>query len=363
MRKRFLLAFVVGLLGMAMGLFAGASPNPPGLARAIEVQEAHTDALMAITGVVGTAVGRSAGGAPVVLALTEEPGVVGIPTALDGVAVQTRVIGKIVALNRPDADGNHDHGTDDGSTGLGSVGGSSGTDRLITIGPDLFCTVGTLGARVKDNAGNVYALSNAHVYALEGSTPFGSPVAKGPTGDRILQPGRVDLSPGCGTATERDAAVIGNLADFVQLNFELGSVNTVDAAIASTTTELVGNATPSDGYGTPKSTTITAFVNQKVKKYGRTTGQTKGQVIAINATVDVGYDSGVARFVGQIIISPGAFSAGGDSGSLIVDDSKGRNKDDARKPVGLLFAGSQFTTIANPIDLVLDSFGVTVDGE
>ena len=362
MQKRFLLAFLVGLLGMATGLFGGASPNPPGLDRAIEVQEAHTDALIAITGVVGTAVGRSAGGAPVVLALTEEPGVAGIPTGLDGVAVQTRVIGKIVALNRPDADGNHDHGTDNGSTGLGSVGASSGTERLITVGADIFCTVGTLGARVKDDAGNVYALSNAHVYAQEGSTLFGGPVATGPSGDRILQPGRVDLSPGCGTATEIDDAVIGNLADFVQVQFD-GSDNTVDAAIASTTTALVGNATPGDGYGTPKSTTKLAMVNQKVKKYGRTTGQTKGTVIAINATLDIGYDAGIARFVGQIIISPGAFSAGGDSGSLIVDDSKGRNKDDARKPVGLLFAGSQFTTIANPIDAVLDSFGVTVDGE
>ena len=83
MQKRFLLAFLVGLLGMATGLFGGASPNPPGLDRAIEAQERHTDALMAIEGVVGTAVGRSAGGAPVVLALTEEPGVAGIPTGLD----------------------------------------------------------------------------------------------------------------------------------------------------------------------------------------------------------------------------------------------------------------------------------------
>ena len=33
------------------------------------------------------------------------------------------------------------------------------------------------------------------------------------------------------------------------------------------------------------------------------------------------------------------------------------------KPVGLLFAGSQFYTIANPIGPVLDRFGVTIDGE
>ena len=78
-----------------------------------------------------------------------------------------------------------------------------------------------------------------------------------------------------------------------------------------------------------------------VKKHGRTTGLTHGEVVAVNATVNVGYSTGSARFVKQIIISPGSFSDGGDSGSLIVTES-GNN------PVGLLFAGSDLYTIANP---------------
>jgi hypothetical protein len=90
---------------------------------------------------------------------------------------------------------------------------------------------------------------------------------------------------------------------------------------------------------------------------------TKGQVYAINAIVNVSYSTGIARFVNQIVISPGSVSAGGDSGSLIVVDGKGRDKAHDRKPVGLLFAGSSFYTIANPIDAVLDRFGVSVDGE
>ena len=65
----------------------------------------------------------------------------------------------------------------------------------------------------------------------------------------------------------------------------------------------------------------------------------------------------------QIIIEPGSFSAGGDSGSLVVVDGKGKDRADDRRPVGLLFAGSVFITVANPIDLVLDRFDVTVDGE
>lgn len=101
-----------------------------------------------------------------------------------------------------------------------------------------------------------------------------------------------------------------------------------------------------------------ADIGMPVMKYGRSTQQTKGRVYAINATVTVGYDSGVALFVNQIIITPGNFSAPGDSGSLIVGQKK-----NARKPVGLLFAGSDTITVANPIDAVLDYFGVTIDGE
>ena len=114
-----------------------------------------------------------------------------------------------------------------------------------------------------------------------------------------------------------------------------------------------------DGYGIPNSETTSADLGMAVQKYGRTTGLTAGAITGINATVRVRYSSGSARFVGQIIIGPGGFSAGGDSGSLVVIQN-GKN---ARKPVGLLFAGSTSFTVANPIDPVLTRFGVTVDGE
>ncbi len=44
-------------------------------------------------------------------------------------------------------------------------------------------------------------------------------------------------------------------------------------------------------------------------KYGRTTILTAGNVSAINATIDVSYDDvaptdSIARFVGQIVITP-----------------------------------------------------------
>jgi hypothetical protein len=63
-----------------------------------------------------------------------------------------------------------------------------------------------------------------------------------------------------------------------------------------------------------------------------------------------------ATFVNQFTITPGDFSDGGDSGSLIVTN------DGNNHAVGLLFAGSSTRTIANPIGVVLNRFGVTIDG-
>ena len=133
----------------------------------------------------------------------------------------------------------------------------------------------------------------------------------------------------------------------------------MDAAIALTSTGDVGTATPVDGYGTPSSITAPAFVGQAVQKYGRTTGLQLGSVVETNLSLDVCYVFffvcfQTARFVNQVAVTPDAFSAGGDSGSLIV--TQGGNQ-----PVALLFAGGEGRTIGNPIDLVLQRFGVTID--
>jgi hypothetical protein len=174
----------------------------------------------------------------------------------------------------------------------------------------------------------------------------------------VIQPGTFD-----GGSSPADD--IGTLDDFEPINLSGQCVNTIDAAIALTTPGDLGNWTPSGGYGTPKSATVTPAegLGKKVKKYGRTTGLTSGTLGAINATVNVNYGVGVACFTGQLIITPGSFSAGGDSGSLIVMDGKGRDKALKDRPVGLLYAGSAFQTIANPINPVLARFGVTIDGD
>ena len=116
---------------------AGGPPSePPGLARAIAAQEAHTDRLLAKSGVLGTAVGLGADGRHVVKIYIESAGVPGLPHMLDGVPVEVEVTGEFVAqghsLTRP-----------------APIGVSSGSERLIIVGGLLYCTVGTLGARVR----------------------------------------------------------------------------------------------------------------------------------------------------------------------------------------------------------------------
>ena len=101
------------------------------------------------------------------------------------------------------------------------------------------------------------------------------------------------------------------------------------------------------------------MVGQSVQKYGRTTALTKGTITMTNVTVRVGYSSGIARFVQQIIVqSNKPFLKSGDSGSLLVTD------DGWNSPVGLLFAGNSSGTlaVANRIDDVLSAFGVVIDG-
>ena len=134
----------------------------------------------------------------------------------------------------------------------------------------------------------------------------------------------------------------------------------MDAAIALTSTANVGTGRPTmDTDSEPVH--LGGFIGQAVQKYGRTTGLQPGSVAGTNVSVDVcyiGFENFClqeARFAGQISISPGPFSAPGDSGSLVV--TQGGNE-----PVGLLFAGGDGLTIATPIDVVLQRFGVTIDG-
>ena len=332
-------AVAPGLLSFAHGDFAAA----------MAVQEQHNQDLLGIPGVAGTAVGIGINGLPVVKVYLAHTAVLGLPASLDGHALVTEVTGEFRALGDMPLPAGTDGGGPAAATTSDETDPKQSFPRPVPIGVStgqIDVTAGTIAARVVSGE-DVFALSNNHVYANRNAANLG---------DHILQPGTVD-----GGVNPDDA--IGTLHDFEPIRFcapfPTCPENRIDAAIAATTTEQLGNSTPSNGYGTPQSTTAKARLGMAIQKYGRTTGHTTGKITGINATMNVGFHDGTARFVGQIMISGGGFSGPGDSGSLIVSGGSGSN---ARQPVGLLFAGSQSSTLANPIDAVLKRFDATIDG-
>ncbi len=296
----------------------------PLVQEAIGVQHRHHNWLMRIPDVIGTGVGIGPDGLPAIKVFTTKHGAKGIPEYLESTPVQVEVTGMVVALGDTTA-----------RYRPAPIGVSTGHPAI---------TAGTIGARVKDLAGNVYALSNNHVYANQNEANIG---------DIVLQPGPYDggVYPG-----DR----IGTLYDYMPIDFSFAGENYVDAAIAISSPSDLSNSTLEDGYGVPSSQIVAASIGLPVQKYGRTTSLTHGEVSAISVYVEVCYEQfwgfciKSAYFFDQIEISGAGFSGGGDSGSLIVTE-------DGNNPVGLLCAGSDTTTFANRIDFVLDAFGVTID--
>jgi hypothetical protein len=329
-------SWLILMMALGVGLFTVPvvpiiqAPFVVSLEAALAAQAEVTEDWLAQEGVVGTAVGLNGAGQAVVKVYVTAIGAAMLPQTVADVPVVIEVTGRFTGLP------------------VAQTNPKAGFPRPVPIGvsaghPDI--TAGTIGARVSAGS-RVFALSNNHVFANNNG---------GRAGDNLLQPGVID-----GGRNPDDA--LGTLYDFEPIQFCGATAcppNRMDAALALTTTDNLGTATPEDGYGSPRSGTVDATLGMRVQKYGRTTGHTVGRISGLNATMDVDYPGGTARFTGQIIISGDGFSTGGDSGSLIV--SKGYLFAD-RRPVGLLFAGSPTTTIANPIDLVLDRFGVTVDG-
>jgi hypothetical protein len=221
---------------------------------------------------------------------------------------------------------------------------------------------------VQDRAGSGrLILSNNHVLANSNQATVG---------DAVLQPGAIDGGspnsdtlarlerfveiqfnqepPTCGIA-KLVADLLNGLARLVGSRHRLRviqenpqAVNRVDAAVAKP-------LNPADllpeilDIGEVRGT-VAPTLGMAVRKSGRTTGFTTGQVNVIETTVTVNYgENRTARFEGQFVTTP--MSQGGDSGSLLVDG-------ESLRAVGLLFAGSAQATIYNPIQDVLEALQI-----
>jgi hypothetical protein len=225
-------------------------------------------------------------------------------------------------------------------------------------------TAGTLGCLVRKN-GQVFILSNNHVLANSNDANPGDP---------ILQPGPHD-------GGRFPDAHIANLSEFVPISFigspsdcslvrsataflnavarVLGSdvrllavstqagENLVDAAIARPLRDEDVSAEILE-IG-PVQGMASAELGTPIQKSGRTTAFTTGEIEQVDVTVNVQYGAGqIARFSDQLMA--GAMSQGGDSGSAVLDRSN--------RLVGLLFAGSDSSTIINRIEHVFSALGV-----
>ena len=206
-----------------------------------------------------------------------------------------------------------------------ALGGSS-------IGQYPLVTAGTLGC-ILYRGGKQVILSNNHVLAAEN---------KAALGDAIVQPGRVDGGqPGSDT--------IATLLDFVPISFKPEETNDVDAAVASPVSSKGVSAFIFE-VGTLKGI-ASVTLGDVVTKSGRTTGLTKGKVVAIDLEIYVGYSAGSARYVNQVEISQlpeyPKMADGGDSGSALVTEEG--------KLCGLIFAADKATGIAfaNRIEPIL----------
>lgn len=227
-------------------------------------------------------------------------------------------------------------------------------------------TAGTLGCLVQ-RGGETFILSNNHVLANSNDAS---------RGDVILQPGPYD-------GGNNPADQIATLEDFIPIQFTspeppsdcgfagavMAMLNAGASLLGSETRFRIVRATPVGnlvdaaiarplnvadvkdeilGIGQIAGVT-SAQLGASVQKSGRTTGYTQDIISQTDVTVNVQYGNQIAQFTDQLLAGP--MSQGGDSGSAVLDNEKNL--------VGLLFAGSETTTIINRIEHVFDALNVS----
>jgi hypothetical protein len=348
--------FVLALLAIGAGIQEQALDKAhPRVKEAIAVQEEATQDLMAMPDVLGTAVGQDDDGEPTILVFVNLEGANPaatarrIPANLKGKRVTVQVTEPFRAMLKPAATTRVSH-TAKQSAPI-QLGTSGGWGLDLANG---YCCGGTLGSLIQIG-GTQYILSNYHVFESD-IVPGGNSIVA-TTGSPIIQPGLIDVR--CNAANAQEVATL-------QQSSSLPGSN-VDASIAKVITGMVNTDGKILEIGTISKTTLAPKLKLAVKKSGRTTGLTRSTVSGLNATVSVAYDNECAggaaftkTFKGQIIISNSGsrFLAGGDSGSLMVEDVTTNPR-----AVGLLYAGSSSLAVANPINEVLGFFGASMVGK
>jgi hypothetical protein len=260
-----------------------------------------------------------------------------LPSEIEGVHVRVEAIGATAV--RPDRS--------QSSTNAGNsyrVSGRIACGSSIAVAGEQ--SAGTLGALLRHENGDIYALSNNHVIGGCNHTP---------RNQGILSPSPIDVRPG-------GANVLQFAAFHSLIELRSGSIHhvprqSIDAAIAKVLDpDLITSS--QGGFSDTPSQVIAPMHGQRVKKVGRTTGVTYGTVEATIPLFELPYKathySATVHF-GEVWSVRGdagtPFGIPGDSGSLVVleDDSAA---------VGLFFAvtGKGEIGFMSSLETVLSQF-------
>jgi hypothetical protein len=186
----------------------------------------------------------------------------------------------------------------------------------VSIIPEhLIGGVGTLGGfLLKD--GKVYIVSCNHVLAANDPASLGLPVYQPAVGDGPMSQQDQDQ---VGVVTHYEVMVQGD--------------NRLDIALAEVVLPGLPDLAPQDLTEVPSGLFRVPAPGELLRKSGRTTGLTAGQVVTVNTAVNVdfGPPTGLIRFLGTVNVAGAGFVMGGDSGAWAYD--AGMNM------VGMVFAG------------------------
>lgn len=335
---------------LAGSVFNKANPQ---VQNVMAVLDRNTRRLMEDSDVIGTAVTLDEAGQPAIMLLvTTERARDIAPGQIEGVKVKIRMTDKIVAMK----------GKPGGNGGGGKVDHKASQTAPIKLGTsggwrsDLangYCCGGTLGALIQVG-GNKRILSNYHVFEADIVNGGNGTTAR--NGDNIIQPGLIDV--GCNANNAQNVATLVVSRSLPNSNVDCSSANIIPGMVDESGAILE--------IGTISSSTVASYVGQAVKKSGRTTGLGRSTVAGYYATVRITYENECAggaaftkTFTDQIVMNNkgSKFLGGGDSGSLMVEDVTTNPR-----AIGLLFAGSRSTAIANPIDEVLNFLNASMVG-
>jgi hypothetical protein len=352
----------VGVLFIPFAAFAASEVevalSSPAVQNAIVAQNSVTADLMQKPEILGTAVGLNDDGTTNVKIFVDRDAknvadiVSSLPKQIGSITVVVEVTDKFRSAigHSPIVDSTEGSPHTGKQTPPIQLGTSGGWGLDLANG---FCCGGTIGALVSIG-GVQHVLSNYHVFEAD-IVPGGNGIVA-MTGDPIIQPGLIDV--GCVASGAQTVATLVKKSSLPGSN--------VDCSVAKVLPGMVDNRGRILEVGTISKTTVPAALNQRVKKSGRTTGLTTSTVNGLNATISVTYENECAggtaftkTFTGQILVSSpnNSFIAAGDSGSLMVE-----NRRKNPHPIGLLYASSITTAIAQPIDEVLAFLGATMVG-